>query len=146
MCWISLRQAWFFFPGVKREGQPGFAHPDYAFSPVWDFRRLSAFRAGQHSFAGIGGSRHACQCHYQYGVLPFRPAGACPGRHCLRSLGHHPHTLCLHGLFFLSAVMEIFIHIPFVKRVRTDTLLHETIADMKSSLIFIGREKKKSES
>ena len=38
--------------------------------------------------------------------------------------------------------MEIFIHIPFVKRVRTDTLLHETIADMKSSLIFIGREKK----
>ena len=46
------------------------------------------------------------------------------------------------GCFFLSAVMEIFIHIPFVKRVRTDTLLHETIADMKSSLIFIGREKK----
>ena len=46
------------------------------------------------------------------------------------------------GCFFLYAVMELFLHIPFVKRVRTDTLLHETIADMKSSLIFIGREKK----
>ena len=31
------------------------------------------------------------------------------------------------GCFFLSAVMEIFIHIPFVKRVRTDTLLHDCL-------------------
>lgn len=46
------------------------------------------------------------------------------------------------GCFFLSAVMEAFIHIPFVKRVRTDTLFHEAVADMKNSLIFIGREKK----
>lgn len=43
--------------------------------------------------------------------------------------------------FFVSAVMEIFIHIPFVKRERTQSILRETRTDLKESLSFITREK-----
>lgn len=43
--------------------------------------------------------------------------------------------------FFVSAVMEIFIRIPFVKRERTQSILRETGADLKESLSFITREK-----
>ncbi|MBU3877380.1 MFS transporter [Faecalicatena sp. AGMB00832] len=43
--------------------------------------------------------------------------------------------------FFISAVMEIFIHIPFVKRTRMESILREMGADLKESLSFIMHKK-----
>lgn len=43
--------------------------------------------------------------------------------------------------FFLSAVMEIFIHIPFTKRERKVSALQETKMDLVSSISFIVKER-----
>lgn len=43
--------------------------------------------------------------------------------------------------FFLSAVMEIFIHIPFQKRERKVSALQETKEDLVSSISFIVKDK-----
>lgn len=45
------------------------------------------------------------------------------------------------GCFVFSAVMELFIRIPFEKRQRQFSLLKEIQIDMKESLIFIGRQR-----
>lgn len=50
--------------------------------------------------------------------------------------------LILAGLcFFVSAVMEIFIHIPFTKRKSDRSFLTIAVLDFKESLLFIRREK-----
>lgn len=46
------------------------------------------------------------------------------------------------GCFFLSAVMELFIHIPFTRKERTCSLFRELTGDVKDSILFITREKK----
>lgn len=46
------------------------------------------------------------------------------------------------GCFGASAVLEIFIHIPFVKRKREMSVWRETGNDLKSSLSYIVRDKK----
>lgn len=46
------------------------------------------------------------------------------------------------GCFGASAVLEIFIHIPFVKRKRKMSVWRETGNDLKSSLSYIVRDKK----
>ena len=46
------------------------------------------------------------------------------------------------GCFFLSALMELFIHIPFTRKERTCSLFRELAGDIKESLLFITREKK----
>lgn len=46
------------------------------------------------------------------------------------------------GCFVFSAVMELFIRIPFEKRQRQFSLLKEIQIDMKESLIFIGRQRR----
>lgn len=45
------------------------------------------------------------------------------------------------GCFLLSAVMEIFIHIPFVRKERTNSILAEAKADLVSSVSFIGKQR-----
>lgn len=51
-------------------------------------------------------------------------------------------VLCMAALcFFISAVMEIFIHIPFTKRERQVSVLRETGADLKQSISYITRER-----
>ena len=45
------------------------------------------------------------------------------------------------GCFVFSAVMELFIRIPFEKRQRQFSLLKETGMDMKESLVFISRQR-----
>lgn len=50
--------------------------------------------------------------------------------------------LCMAALcFFISAVMEIFIHMPLVKRERSKSILRETSSDLKESLSFIIHKK-----
>lgn len=50
--------------------------------------------------------------------------------------------LCMAALcFFVSAVMEIFIHMPLVKRERSKSILRETSSDLKESLSFIIHKK-----
>ncbi|MGI6070185.1 MAG: MFS transporter [Blautia sp.] len=44
------------------------------------------------------------------------------------------------GCFFASAVMEIFIHIPIVKRERKTSLLKEAGEDLKESIVFIVKK------
>ena len=46
------------------------------------------------------------------------------------------------GCFLFSAIMEIFIHIPFERRKRSVSMLRETAADLKLSVRYIVREKK----
>lgn len=46
------------------------------------------------------------------------------------------------GCFCASAILEIFIHIPFVKRKRETSVWRETGHDLKSSLSYIVRDKK----
>lgn len=46
------------------------------------------------------------------------------------------------GCFFVSAVMEIFIHIPFEKRTVKDSVLREVGMDLKDSIRFICVTKK----
>lgn len=46
------------------------------------------------------------------------------------------------GCFVFSAVMEIFIHIPQEKRVRTQPLLKEAKSDMTESIHYLVKEKK----
>lgn len=43
--------------------------------------------------------------------------------------------------FFISAVMEIFIRMPLVKRERSESILRETGEDLKESLSFITKKK-----
>lgn len=43
--------------------------------------------------------------------------------------------------FFISAVMELFIHIPFTKRKRSVSVLRETGTDLLQSITFIFRER-----
>lgn len=58
------------------------------------------------------------------------------------SLGIKP-LLCLSAVcFFLSAVMEIFIKIPFVKQKNTSNIFSIAFNDMKDSFNFITKEKK----
>ena len=46
--------------------------------------------------------------------------------------------LCMAAIcFFVSAVMEIFIHMPLIKRERSKSILRETSSDLKESLSFI---------
>lgn len=45
------------------------------------------------------------------------------------------------GCFLLSAVMEIFIHIPFAKRERSKSVLLEAKGDLKESIVYITKVK-----
>lgn len=50
--------------------------------------------------------------------------------------------LCMAAIcFFVSAVMEIFIHMPLIKRERSKSILRETSSDLKESLSFIIHKK-----
>lgn len=55
--------------------------------------------------------------------------------------GIYPVLSMAAGCFFISAVMEIFIHIPYTKKKRTMSIWHETKGDLTSSISFITREK-----
>ena len=46
------------------------------------------------------------------------------------------------GCFFFSAVMEIFIHIPFVKHPKGESMLQDIKTDIKDSIHYITKEKK----
>ncbi len=46
------------------------------------------------------------------------------------------------GCFFFSAVMEIFIHIPFVKQHKGASILQDTKKDIKDSIYYITKGKK----
>ncbi len=46
------------------------------------------------------------------------------------------------GCFLFSAVMEIFIKIPFKKRKRSSSMIREAVSDLKDSLSYISREKR----
>lgn len=56
-------------------------------------------------------------------------------------VGLNPLLVMSCGAFFLSAVMEIFICIPFAKRKRSKAMLFTIIEDMKSGIFYILREK-----
>lgn len=43
--------------------------------------------------------------------------------------------------FFLSAVMEIFIHIPFLKRERSESMIPTIMGDMKDGVRYVVKEK-----
>lgn len=45
------------------------------------------------------------------------------------------------GCFFASAIMEIFIHIPYQKKLNSGSLLHIVKSDVKESVAFIRHEK-----
>ncbi len=45
------------------------------------------------------------------------------------------------GCFFFSAVMEIFIHIPFVKQHKGESIFQDTKKDIKDSISYITKEK-----
>ncbi len=55
--------------------------------------------------------------------------------------GIYPVLVIAAGCFFLSAVMEIFIHIPFSQRSRNVSVLREAKTDLKKSISYISREK-----
>lgn len=46
------------------------------------------------------------------------------------------------GCFLFSAVMEIFIKIPFKRRERTSSMIREAVKDLKDSLSYISRERR----
>lgn len=51
-------------------------------------------------------------------------------------------VLCVAAVcFFISAVMELFIHIPFTKRERSISALRETGADLFKSITYITKER-----
>ena len=55
--------------------------------------------------------------------------------------GIYPVLAMAAGCFFLSAVMELFIHIPSSRRTRNVSVLREAAADLKQSISYISREK-----
>ena len=55
--------------------------------------------------------------------------------------GIYPVLAMAAGCFFLSAVMELFIHIPSSRRTRKVSVLREAAADLKQSISYISREK-----
>lgn len=55
--------------------------------------------------------------------------------------GIYPVLSIAAGCFLFSAVMEIFIHIPFTRKERTTSILQETKTDLVSSISFIAKEK-----
>ncbi|SFH44128.1 Major Facilitator Superfamily protein [Lachnospiraceae bacterium NLAE-zl-G231] len=53
-----------------------------------------------------------------------------------------PANALINMISSLSALMELFIHIPFTRKERTCSLFRELAGDIKESLLFITREKK----
>ena len=55
--------------------------------------------------------------------------------------GIYPVLSIAAGCFFLSAVMEIFIKIPYEKKQSTESILRQTKDDLSESIAYIGRKK-----
>lgn len=55
--------------------------------------------------------------------------------------GIYPVLSIAAGCFFLSAVMEIFIKIPYQKNKSQESIVHRTKEDLKESIAYIGRKK-----
>ena len=55
--------------------------------------------------------------------------------------GIYPVLSIAAGCFFLSAVMEIFIKIPYERKQSTESILRQTKDDLSESIAYIGRKK-----
>lgn len=73
------------------------------------------------SLSGMAGPALGGIAYAKWGILPVMAAA----------------SVC----FFLSAVMEIFIRIPFARRRRSRSLLREAIEDMRGGIRYITKEK-----
>ncbi len=113
------------------------------FFAVWYLRGLSALCAVQHSL--LVPENKVMKANAAINMVSSMSAlmGPALWGNRLQYLGILPVLYTCIGCFLFSAIMEIFIHIPFERRKRSVSMLRETAADLKLSVRYIVREKRR---